>query len=44
MIRYPILVLALLLVAIRPAPAQQGNLPKPVPLAGFDRPVEKRET
>jgi hypothetical protein len=30
MIRYLILVLALLLVAIRPAPAQQGNLPKPV--------------
>lgn len=29
MIRYLILVLALLLVAIRPAPAQ-GNLPKPV--------------
>jgi hypothetical protein len=30
MIRYLILVLALLLVAIRLAPAQQGNLPKPV--------------
>jgi hypothetical protein len=30
MIRYLILVLALLLVGIRLAPAQQGNLPKPV--------------